>query len=113
MKRPCRWHFEVRLTLQTACPSRFAWCAGIAAQGTGTLSGSALEELERELGSLEAMRAIAREHELDVSLERVVIHPVDSYARDFASALLAVARTIRGLPPEVPYVRKLVVEPIG
>jgi hypothetical protein len=107
---PRRWRFEVRLTLQTACPAKFACLSGTVSDGTGELSGPHLGLLLRELGPLDGMYEIAQRHELDVSVERVVIHPVDSHARDFASALLAVARAVRGHREPVPYVRKLVLQ---
>lgn len=105
-----RWRFEVRLVMQTACPSKVAMLWGVVSDGAGVVSGEAVEELERELGALQRLREVARGHDLDVSLERAIIHPVDSHARDFADALLAVARHVRGHPAPVPYVRKLVVE---
>lgn len=111
---PRRWRFEVRLVMQTACPSKFAWLEGVASDGTGVLSGAEglLEEL-RELGALDKMSELAAGHEIDVKLSRAVVHPVDSHPRDFVGALLAVARAIRGIDGAVSYVRTLVVEPIS
>lgn len=107
-----RARFEVRLTMQTSCPSKFAWMEGVVCDGTGALSGDVglLDALARELGSIEEIREATAANEIDVHLTRAVVHPVDSRPRDFAAALLAVARALRGVDQPVPYVRRLVIE---
>lgn len=104
------WRFSVQLAHQTGCPSHFASLEGVARDGSGSLAG--LDHLAELSGADGPLREVARSHALDVEITAAVVHPIDSSPADFAEALLAVARAIRGGAP-ARWVRALSVTPVG
>lgn len=95
--------------MQTSCPSRFARIHATVRRGTPALLGPLVDQdgtphpwlrpaMEAELGDLR------------VHVRRLMVHPTDSGARDFADVVKALHDVVDGRPTTVPRVH---VQPLG